>query len=118
MPVEVVTQDVNSRDSTAALLFPWVVSLEKLSQGQVNWRGDRSSVHVSLLNNCPFPRHTWQQVVERGGQTASLELLVVSDAKEAKASHWASTPTAGDGSSFVKLYKTPSNCSWLRGMNL
>lgn len=85
MPVEILTQDVNSGDSTAALLFPWVVSLEKLSQRQVNWEGDGSSVHVFLLNNCPFPCHTWQQVVERGGQTASLELLAVSDAQEAKA---------------------------------
>lgn len=72
MPVEVGTQDTNSGESNAPLPFPGVVSLEKLSQGQVDWEGDESSVHVSLLNNCPFPRHAWQQVVERGRHANSL----------------------------------------------
>lgn len=70
--MEVGTQDINSRDSSAPLLFPWGVSLKKLSQGQVNWEGHESSVRVSLLNNCPFPCHAGQQVVERGGHANSF----------------------------------------------
>lgn len=55
----------------------------KTMLGQVNWEGDGSSFHVSLLNNFPFLCHTLR---EEDMQTASLELLVLSDAQDAKAS--------------------------------
>lgn len=44
----------------------------KTKLGQVNWEGDGSSVHISLLNDFPFLCHTWQQVIERGGHADSL----------------------------------------------
>lgn len=99
-------------DPNAVLPFSWIVSLENLSQGQVNWEGDGSSVYVSLLNNSPFPCYTWQQVVERGGHANSLS------GAASGVSHTELLPQMQVMAGFVKLYKTPSNCSWIRGMNL
>lgn len=80
------------------------MGLVKQNQEQVNGEGDGSIVHVSVLNNSPFPCHTQQRVVEREGHARSPSEAASGVSRTGGQSFTLgsviSTPAADDGSNF------------------